>query len=147
MLFGQETPNLFVTTITRLLQAWQDMLPQAEEYEAWRKRPLQDKDYIYLWADRVTFGVCLEEEKLACLVLVGVLPDGTKEVIALEDGYRESKESWASLLRDLNERGMKAPAVATGDGALGFWVALAGRRWAVCAQALPPGPGTTLLGA
>ncbi|MCX5971250.1 MAG: transposase, partial [Coprothermobacterota bacterium] len=116
-LFGQESPNLSATTITRLLQAWQG------EYEAWRKRPLQDKDYIYLWADGVYFGVRLEEEKLACLVLVGVLPDGTKEVIAIEDGYRESKESWASLLRDLRERGMKSPAVATGDGALGFWAA------------------------
>jgi transposase-like protein len=65
-----------------------------------------------------------EDKQLACLVLVGVLPDGTKEVIALEDGYRESTESWLCLLRDLKRRGMPAPKLATGDGALGFWAAL-----------------------
>jgi transposase-like protein len=78
-----------------------------------------------MWADGVYFNIRLGEDKqLACLVLVGVLPDGTKEVIALEDGYRESTESWLSLLRDLKRRGMPAPKLATGDGALGFWSAL-----------------------
>jgi transposase-like protein len=73
----------------------------------------------------VYFGVRLEEDRLACLVVIGVLADGQKELIALEDGYRESKESWAALLRDLKDRGMMAPVLAVGDGALGFWGALA----------------------
>lgn len=77
-----------------------------------------------MWADGVYFGVRLEEDRLACLVIMGVLADGTKEVIALEDGYRESEEAWASLLRDLKRRGMAAPVLAVGDGALGFWKAL-----------------------
>ena len=83
------------------------------------------KEYVYVWADGVYFGVRLGEDKqLAGLVMVGVLPDGTKEVIALRDGYRESTESWLSLLRELKRRGMPAPKLAIGDGALGFWAAL-----------------------
>jgi transposase-like protein len=118
-LLGADAAGFSASTITRLLRVWQ------EEYEGWRKRPLTGKEYVYIWADGVYFGVRLGEDKqLACLVLVGVLPDGTKEVIALEDGYRESTESWLSLLRDLEHRGMPAPKLATGDGALGFWSAL-----------------------
>ena len=79
---------------------------------------------MYVWADGVYFGVRLEQERLAALVLIGARADGTKEVIALEDGYRESKESWLELLRDLRRRGMSAPNLAVGDGALGFWAAL-----------------------
>ena len=118
VLLGPEAAGFSATTITRLLKVWQ------EEYQVWRKRPLKGKDYIYLWADGVYFQVRLEEDRLACLVLIGVLPDGTKEVIALEDGYRESAESWASLLRDLKRRGLPAPVLAIADGALGFWGAL-----------------------
>tara|TARA_Y100000310_G_scaffold289044_1_gene315160 strand:- start:119 stop:1381 length:1263 start_codon:yes stop_codon:yes gene_type:complete len=118
VLLGSEAAGLSATTISRLIQVWQD------EYKAWRKRPLMGKDYVYIWADGVHFQVRLEEDRLACLVIIGVLPDGTKEVIALEDGYRESRESWASLLRDLKSRGMPAPILAVGDGALGFWGAL-----------------------
>jgi putative transposase len=118
-LLGADAAGFSSSTITRLSRVWQD------EYEGWRKRPLTGKEYIYVWADGVYFDVRLGEDKqLACLVLVGVLPDGSKEVIALEDGYRESTESWLSLLRDLERRGMPAPKVATGDGALGFWAAL-----------------------
>jgi transposase-like protein len=118
-LLGAEAAGFSPTTITRLTSVWQ------EERESWRKRPLAGKEYVYVWADGVYFNVRLGEDKqLACLVLVGVLPDGTKEVIALEDGYRESTESWLSLLRDLQRRGMTAPQLATGDGALGFWAAL-----------------------
>ena len=106
------------TTVTRLLTIWQD------EYKAWRKRPLAGKNYVYLWADGVHFNVRLEDDRLACLTLIGVLPDGTKEVVALEDGYRESTESWKTLLRDLKRRGMPAPKLAIADGALGFWAAL-----------------------
>jgi putative transposase len=119
VLLGADAAGFSATTITRLLRVWQD------EYTGWRKRPLKGKEYVYVWADGVHFNVRLGEDKqLACLVLVGVLPDGTKQVIALEDGYRESTESWLSLLRDLKERGMPAPRLATGDGALGFWAAL-----------------------
>jgi putative transposase len=117
-LLGPEAAGFSATTITRLLKVWQ------EEYEVWRKRSFKGKDYVYIWADGVYFNVRLEEDRLACLVIIGVLPDGRKEVIAIEDGYRESTESWASLLRDLKRRGMPAPTLAVGDGNLGFWVAL-----------------------
>jgi len=119
VLLGPEAAGLSATTITRLIKVWQD------EYRIWRKRSLATKDYVYLWADGVYFGVRLEEDRLACLAVIGVLPDGQKELIALEDGYRESKESWAALLRHLKDRGMRAPVLAVGDGALGFWSALA----------------------
>jgi putative transposase len=118
-LLGEDAAGFSASTITRLNRVWQ------EEQEGWSKRPLTGKEYVYVWADGVYFGVRLGEDKqLACLVLVGVLPDGTKEVIALQDGYRESTDSWLSLLRDLKRRGMPAPKLAIGDGALGFWVAL-----------------------
>jgi transposase-like protein len=117
-LMGPEGASLSPTTITRLLQVWQS------EYEAWRKRTLVGTDYVYIWADGLYFNVRLEEDRLACLVLIGVRLDGKKEVIAIEDGYRESTESWASLLRDLKRRGMPAPVLGIGDGALGFWNAL-----------------------
>jgi transposase-like protein len=81
-------------------------------------------DYVYLWADGVHVNIRLEEHKLCLLVLIGVRADGRKELIALADGYRESTESWADLLRDCARRGMRAPVLAVGDGALGFWGAL-----------------------
>ena len=115
VLLGEEAAGLSPSSITRLVSIWQD------EYQAWRKRSLADRDYVYVWADGVHFGVRLEDERLCALVVIGARPDGTKEVIAVEDGYRESKESWQELLRDLTKRGMRAPRVATGDGALGFW--------------------------
>ena len=117
-LLGSEVAGFSATTITRLLKVWQ------EEYKAWGNRSLAGKEYIYVWADGVYFNIRLEEDRLACLVMVGVLPNGRKEVIALEDGYRESAESWASVLRDLKRRGMAAPMLAIGDGNLGFWAAL-----------------------
>ena len=79
---------------------------------------------MYWWVDGVHFNVRLEQDRLCCLVIVGVRPDGTKELVALVDGYRESKESWAALLRSLRERGLAGPVLAVGDGALGFWAAL-----------------------
>jgi putative transposase len=85
---------------------------------------LGGRDYIYIWADGIYFQVRLEEDRLACLVIRRVLPDGREEIIALEDGYRESTESWASALRDLKRRGMPAPTLAIGDGELGFCAAL-----------------------
>jgi len=117
-LLGSKAAGFSATTITRLLSVWQ------EEYKAWRKRSLEGKEYVYVWADGVYFNIRLEEDRLACLVIIGVLPDGRKEVITLADGYRESTESWASVLRDLKRRGMTAPVLAVGDGNLGFWAAL-----------------------
>ena len=117
-LLGSKAAGFSATTITRLLSVWQ------EEYKAWRKRSLEGKEYVYVWADGVYFNIRLEEDRLACLVIIGVLPDGRKEVVTLADGYRESTESWASVLRDLKRRGMPAPVLAVGDGNLGFWAAL-----------------------
>lgn len=119
VLLGPEAAGLSASSINRLTKVWQ------EEYLIWRKRSLSDEDYVYIWADGVYFQVRLDEDRVACLVIIGVLADGRKQVIAIEDGYRESKESWASLLRDLRERGLRAPVLAVGDGALGFWAALA----------------------
>jgi transposase-like protein len=117
-LLGPNAAGLSASTIGRLTREWQ------EEYRVWRKRSLAGKDYVYIWADGVNFNVRLEEDRLTCLVIIGVNIDGTKEVIAIEEGYRESTESWASVLRDLKRRGMPAPVLAVGDGALGFWAAL-----------------------
>jgi transposase-like protein len=128
VLLGPQAAGLSASTITRLLKIWQ------EEYRAWRRRSLEGKDFAYIWADGVNFKVRLEEDGAACLVIIGVLADGTKEVIALEDGFRESKESWAALLRHLKDRGLRAPTLAVGDGALGFWAALEEVYPSVCKQ-------------
>jgi len=117
-LLGAEGTALSASSVTRLLRVWQD------EYDVWRQRSLAGKDYVYIWADGLHFGVRLEEDRLACLIIMGVLANGSKEIIAIADGYRESEESWASLLRDLKRRGLAAPVLAIGDGALGFWAAL-----------------------
>ena len=81
-------------------------------------------DYVYVWADGIHVNIRLGAEKLCLLVLIGVRADGSKELITLADGYRESSESWADLMRDAKRRGMRAPMLAVGDGALGFWKAL-----------------------
>jgi transposase-like protein len=116
-LLGEDAAGLSPAAITRLTATWQI------EYEAWRQRSLADRDYVYIWVDGVHFNIRLEEDPLAALVVVGVRPDGTKELVACEDGYRESEEAWLSLLRDLKARGMRSPVLAVGDGALGFWKA------------------------
>ena len=105
-------------TITRLTAQWQD------EAKAFDNRDLSTVDYVYVWADGVHLNIRLDEEKLCLLVMIGVRVDGTKELIALAEGYRESTGSWADLLRDCKRRGMRAPVLAVGDGALGFWAAL-----------------------
>jgi transposase-like protein len=110
--------GLSAATITRLTVQWQD------EAKAFANRDLSGVDYVYLWADGVHLNVRLDEEKLCLLVMVGVRVDGTKELVALAEGYRESTGSWADLLRDCKRRGMRAPILAVGDGALGFWSAL-----------------------
>ncbi len=110
--------GLSAATVTRLTAQWQD------EARAFAARDLSGVDYVYCWADGIHVNVRLEEERLCLLVLIGVRTDGRKELIALTDGYRESTGSWADLLRDARRRGMRAPVLAVGDGALGFWGAL-----------------------
>jgi len=110
--------GLSAATITRLTVQWQD------EARRFNERDLSGVDYVYVWADGIHVNIRLDEEKLCLLVLVGVRVDGTKELVALTDGYRESTGSWADLLRDCKRRGMRAPVLAAGDGALGFWGAL-----------------------
>jgi transposase-like protein len=110
--------GLSAATITRLTTQWQD------DARVFNERDLSHVDFVYMWADGIHVNIRLEEERLCLLVLIGVRVDGTKELIALADGYRESTGSWADLLRDCKRRGMRAPVVAAGDGALGFWGAL-----------------------
>ncbi|MCV5579863.1 transposase, partial [Escherichia coli] len=90
------------------------------EAKAFGQRDLSQVDYVYLWVDGIHLKVRLEQEKLCLLVMLGVRADGRKELVALTDGYRESTDSWADLLRDCRRRGMRAPVLAVGDGALGF---------------------------
>ena len=110
--------GLSASVITRLTVQWQ------AEREAFLRRSLADRDYVYCWADGIHFNIRLDEGRLCCLVIVGVRADGTKELVAVANGERESTHSWAELLRDLRRRGMRAPVVAVGDGALGLWAAL-----------------------
>jgi transposase-like protein len=116
--FLGSTAGLSAPVITKLTETWK------AEQRAFAARDLSDVDYVYLWADGIHVNIRLEEHKLCLLVLIGVRADGRKELIALADGYRESAESWADLLRDCARRGMRAPVLAVGDGALGFWGAL-----------------------
>ena len=116
--FCGSTAGLSAATITRLTSQWQD------DAAAFGKRSLADVDYVYLWVDGIHLKVRLEADKVCLLVMIGVRADGTKELVALADGFRESSESWADLLRDCKRRGMRAPVLAVGDGALGFWKAL-----------------------
>jgi len=116
--FFGSAAGLSAAAVGRLLAAWQ------ADHEVFSRRDLTDRDYVYVWADGVHFRVRLEQARLCCLVIVGVRADGTKELVAVADGERESTDSWAELLRDLRRRGMRAPVVAVGDGALGLWAAL-----------------------
>jgi transposase-like protein len=115
--FGSES-GLSASTIQRLTREW------SQELKEFGQRDLSQVDYVYLWADGVHFNIRLEEDRLCCLVLIGVRADGRKELVAVGDGFRESVDSWAEVLRDLKQRGMRAPVLAIGDGALGFWGAL-----------------------
>jgi transposase-like protein len=118
-LVGPSAAGLSASTIVRLKSVWE------EEFQEWNKRSLEGKRYVYLWADGVHFNIRLEEDRLCILVLMGATEDGRKELIAVMDGYRESEQSWRSLLLDVKARGLvNDPKLATGDGALGFWKAL-----------------------
>jgi transposase-like protein len=116
--FLGSTAGLSAPVITRLTEQWKG------EQRAFAARDLSEVDYVYLWVDGIHVNIRLEEHKLCLLVMIGVRADGRKELVALTDGYRESTESWADLLRDCRRRGMRAPVLAIGDGALGFWSAL-----------------------
>jgi putative transposase len=111
--------GLSPASIARLTEQWQ------QEREAFMQRDLSEKDYVYVWVDGIHTRVRLgQDDRLCCLVMIGARLEGKKELIALQDGYRESTESWAEFLRDLKKRGMRSPVLAVGDGALGFWAAL-----------------------
>ncbi|HXQ58153.1 MAG TPA: IS256 family transposase [Actinomycetes bacterium] len=116
--FFGSSAGLSAAAITRLTEAWQ------EEYRRFAARDLSGADYVYVWVDGIHFGVRLDQDRVCTLVIIGVRADGKKELVALTDGHRESTESWAGLLRDCKRRGMRAPVLAVGDGALGFWAAL-----------------------
>jgi transposase-like protein len=117
-LLGEDAAGLSATNITRLTACWE------KEYTAFRQRDLAGREYVYVWVDGVHFNIRLEDDRLCALVMIGARPNGEKELLAVEDGYRESAESWKALLRDLKRRGMTTPPlVAVGDGALGFWAA------------------------
>lgn len=116
--FLGSTKGLSSAVVTKLTEQWKT------EQRAFAERDLSGVDYVYVWADGIHVNIRLDEHKLCLLVLIGVRADGRKELITLADGYRESTESWADLLRDCARRGMRAPTLAVGDGALGFWGAL-----------------------
>ena len=119
-ILGPNAAGLSATNIVRLKEGWQ------RDYEAWSKRSLAGKRFVYWWADGIHFNVRLEPDRPCMLVIMGTLEDGTKELVAVWDGHRESKESWQEVMRDLKARGLEeAPKLAVGDGALGFWSALA----------------------
>jgi transposase-like protein len=120
-LLGPDAPGLSAATVRRLVGAWQ------EEHTRWQRRDLSAKRYVYLWADGVHFTPRLEHDRQCILVLIGADASGRKELLAIEDGFRESEQSWYELLVRLrDENGLALdPGLATGDGALGFWKAVA----------------------
>ena len=118
-LFGNDAKNLSPGVIGRLKLKWED------EYKDWQKRSLKGKRYVYFWADGIHLQARMEDSAECVLVIIGATEQGNKELIAIEAGHRESKESWLCLLRDIQNRGLKmAPKLGIGDGALGFWGAL-----------------------
>jgi putative transposase len=114
-----ETAPLSPNTMIRIKEEWE------AEYKAWRERPLANERFVYVWADGIYLGAGLEKENSCLLTLLGARADGSKDLIAMELGYRESKASWADVLRGLAERGLRAPVVLIGDGNLGIWGAQA----------------------
>lgn len=118
-ILGDSAKNLSANTIVRLKQAW------IKEYNDWSKRDLSDKKYVYIWADGVYFNVRLDDAKSCILMIMAADDKGKKELLAVSDGYRESKLSWATMLQDLKRRGLDmCPSLAIADGGLGFWAAL-----------------------
>jgi putative transposase len=119
-LLGPDCPGLSATTITRLKTVWE------QEYQGWSTRSLEGREYVYVWADGIHTNIRLEDDRQCILVLMGATKDGKKELIAMTDGHRESAQSWRELLLDVKRRGLTIdPKLAVGDGALGFWKAMA----------------------
>jgi putative transposase len=118
-LLGPQAKGLSATTVTRLKSVWE------QEFQDWQRRALADNRYVYVWADGVYFNIRLEGGRQCILVLMGATAEGHKELIAIQDGVRESEQSWKELLLDVQARGLTvAPQLAIGDGALGFWKAM-----------------------
>jgi putative transposase len=116
---GFDGTGLSASSVVRMTESWQ------HEYDDWSKRNLTGKQYVYVWADGIYFGCRLTDDRPCVLVLMGATKDGRKELIAIVDGQRESETSWTSVLLDLKARGLtEAPKLATGDGSLGFWLAM-----------------------
>ncbi len=119
VLLGPQAPGLAASTIGRLKAVWWD------EYEAWKRRDLAARRYVYFWADGVYFSPRMDHDKQCMLVIIGADAKGNKDIVGMVDGYRESAQSWKELLLDLKRRGLEiGPELAIGDGALGFWKAL-----------------------
>ena len=118
-LLGQEAPGLSPSTVVRLKRGWE------KDFKEWSRRDLTGKRYVYIWVDGIHFNIRLEEHRQCILVVMGATEDGKKELLAVQDGYRESEQSWKEVLLDLKARGLiQDPELAVGDGALGFWKAL-----------------------
>ena len=125
-LLGPDAPGLSATTVTRLKAGWE------AEHDAWSKRSLVGKHYVYAWADGVHYNIRLDEGRQCILVLISATDDGRKELIAVADGYRESEQSWKEMLLDCKARGLTIePSLAIGDGTLGFWKAVR-QVWPTC---------------
>ena len=118
LLVGADANGLSASTIARLKQVW------AGEYQEWNKRRLDKDNWVYIWADGIYSGLRAEQTKLCALVIIGVNARGEKHFLTIEDGVRESTQSWREVLLDLKSRGLNAPQLAVGDGAMGFWAAL-----------------------
>ena len=116
-LLGEGAP-LSKSSIRRLRAGW------TAEFEEWSKRSLADREVVYVWADGIYVKAGLERDKAALLVVLGAMRDGTKEVLALRSGYRESVESWSEVLRDLKARGIEAPRLLMADGNAAIWGAV-----------------------
>ena len=118
-LLGKDAPGLSASTVVRLKQVWET------DFKEWSRRDLTDSRYVYIWVDGIHFNIRLQEHRQCILVVMGATADGKKELLAVQDGYRESEQSWKELLLDLKARGVTLdPELAVGDGALGFWKAL-----------------------
>ncbi len=118
VLVGHEAQDLSASTISRLKQEW------GQQYQQWRETPLDKDQWVYIWADGIYSGLRAEESKLCALVIIGVNERGQKHFLAIEDGIRESTQSWREVLLKLKSRGMNVPQLAIGDSALGFWAAM-----------------------
>ena len=118
-ILGKGVSGLSATNIVRLKKIWE------EEYDTWRKRDLSDKEYVYFWVDGINFNVRLDDERSTILIIMAADRHGNKELLAAQDGYRESEIAWTEILADLKRRGLKmGPKLSIGDGGLGFWKAL-----------------------